>query len=195
MRRYARGMDGRARAAIAILCAAVVVGVMAASGGAAKLSAPVLKPHGIGAVRFGTAKLKTVTELSHLFGMPSARGVNSACGSRYTEVEWGNLVTEFRSGRFSGFRFIKGGYPLTTAGSPREQPRSKSVSPKLAVSPGVSLGSTVAELRAAYRLLHRVGADMWRSADGLIFVDDAKRDPVPPKSRIIEIKIGTCGGF
>ena len=191
-------MDGRGRAAIAILCAAVVVGAMAHSGGAAKLSARVLQPHGIGAVRFGTAKLKTVTVLSHLFGMPSARGINSACGSRYTEVEWGDLVAEFRSGRFSGFRFIKGGYPLTTAGSagsPREQSRSKSVSPKLAVSAGVSLGSTVAELRAAYRTSQRVGADMWRSADGLIFVDDAKRDPVPPTSRIIEIKIGTCGGF
>jgi hypothetical protein len=195
MRRYARGMDGRARVAIAILCAAVVVGVMAASGGAAKLSAPVLQPHGIGAVRFGTAKLKTVTELSHLFGVPSARGINSACGARYTEVEWGDLVTEFRSGRFSGFRLIKGGYPLRTAGSPREQSPSKSVSPKLAVSAGVSLGSTVAELRAAYRPLQRIGADMWRSTDGLIFVDDAKRDPVPPTSRVIEIKIGTCGGF
>ena len=195
MRHYARRMNGRAHAAVAILCAAVVAGAMAHSGGAAKPSARVLQPHGIGAVRFGTAKLKTVTVLSHLFGMPSARGINSACGSRYTEVEWGDLVTEFRSGRFSGFRFIKGGYPLTTAGSPREQSRSKSVSPKLAVSAGVSLGSTVAELRAAYRTSQRVGADMWRSADGLIFVDDAKRDPVPPTSRIIEIKIGTCGAF
>jgi hypothetical protein len=137
-----------------------------------------------------------VTELSRLFGAPSARGINTACGSRYSEVEWADFVAEFRSGRFSGFRFIEGGYSLTTPGSPREASPSKMVSPKLAVSTGVSLGSTVAELRVAYPgRLQRVGADMWRSSGGLIFVDDAKRDRVPPTSRIVEIKIGTCGAF
>jgi hypothetical protein len=189
-------MDGRASAAVAIFCAAVVACAIAVSGGASDLRAQVLRPHGVGAVRFGTAKPKTVTELSDLFGAPSARGLNTACGSRYTEVEWADFVAEFRSGRFSGFRFTKGGYPLTTAGSPQEASPSRTVSPRLAVSTGVSLGSTVAELRAGYPgRLQRVGADVWRSADGLIFVDDAQRDPVPPTSRIVEIKIGTCGAF
>lgn len=164
-------------------------GAMAHSGGAAKPSARVLKPHGIGAVRFGTAKLKTVAELSHLFGSPR-RGVSIARAVPATP-------------RSSGATSLPG---FGAAGSPgsassrvatrsrqqalRVQSRSKGVSPKLAVSPGVTLGSTVAQLRAAYRRLERVGADMWRSADGLIFVDDAKRDPVPPTSRVIEIKIG-----
>jgi hypothetical protein len=183
------------RSAVAISCAAVVAGAMAAAGGASKVSVPVLQPYGIGSTRFGMAKLKTVTELSHVFGTPSARGVNTACARSYTEVEWGDLVAEFRVGRFSGFRFVKGGYPLATAGSPREASPQKAVVPKLAVSTGVTLGSTVAELRASYARLQRVGADMWRSPNGLIFVDDAKRDPVPPTSRIVEIKIGTCGGF
>jgi hypothetical protein len=189
-------MVGRVCAAVAIFCAAVVACAMAGSGGASSLGGQVLRPDGVGAVRFGMAKLKTVTELSHLFGSPSASGLNSACGSRFTEVEWADFVAEFRSGRFSGFRYIKGGYPLTTAGSPREAFPSKAVSPKLAVSTGVSLGRTVAELRAAYPgRLQRVGADMWRSANGLIFVDNAKRDWVPSTSRIVEIKIGTCGAF
>jgi hypothetical protein len=194
--RYSREMDGRACAAVLISCAAVVAGATAVPGGASKVSAQVLQPHGVGAVRFGTTKLRAVTELSRLFGTPSARGINTGCGSRYSEVEWADLVAEFRSGRFSGFRFIRGGYSLTTAGSPREASPSKTVLPKLAASTGVSLGSTVAELRAAYPgRLQRVGADMWRSADGLFFADDAKRDPVPPTSRIIEIKSGTCGAF
>jgi hypothetical protein len=189
-------MDGRACAAVAICCAAVVVGATAVSGGASKLSAEVLQPHGVGAIRFGKTKRKTVIELSRLFGTPWARGLNTACGFRYSEVEWADFVAEFRSGRFSGFRFIKGGYPLTTAGSPREASPSTTISPKLAFSAGVSLGSSVAELRAAYAgRLQRVGANMWRSADGLIFVDDAKRDPVPPTSHIVEIKTGTCGAF
>jgi hypothetical protein len=39
------------------------------------------------------------------------------------------------------------------------------------------------------------GASTWRAANGLVFVDDAKRDPAPPSSRVVEIKIATCGGF
>jgi hypothetical protein len=188
-------MNGRACAAIAIFCAAAVTCAMADSG-ASSPSGQVLRPDGVGAVRFGITKHKAVTSLSQMFGAPSARGLNTACGSRYSEVEWADFVAEFRSGRFSGFRYVKGGYPLRTAGSPREAFPSKAVSPKLALSRGVSLGGTVAELRVAYPGgLHRIGADMWRAEDGLIFVDDAKRDPVPPTSRIVEIKIGTCGGF
>lgn len=30
---------------------------------------------------------------------------------------------------------------------------------------------------------------------GLVFYDDALHDPEPPSSRIVEIKIGTCGDF
>jgi hypothetical protein len=164
--------------------------------GSERASARILEPQGVGAVRFGMVKREAVAALSHLFGAPTARGINTACGSRYTEVEWGDLVAEFRRDRFSGFRFSEAGYPLTTPGSPREASPSKVLLPKLAVSTGVSLGGSLAELRAAYPgRLQRVGAVMWRSADGLIFVADAKHDPVSSTTRIVEIKIGTCGGF
>jgi hypothetical protein len=187
-------MDGRAHAAIVMLCAALVAGATAAAG-ASTAGVAVLRPNGIGAVRFGTAKQKAVAELTHLFGTPAARGINTGCRPRYSEVEWGDLVAEFRMDRFSGFRFIKGGYPLTTKGSPRAATPAKTGSPRLATSTGISLGSTLAQLRAAYRSLQRVGADTWRAPNGLLFVDDAKRDPVRPTSHIIELKINTCGDF
>jgi hypothetical protein len=153
-----------------------------------------LGPDGVGTVRFGVTKLKAVTELSDLFGTPSAQGVNTGCGSRYAEVEWGDLVAEFRLSKFSGFRYITGGYPLTTPGSPR-QARPKTVFPRVATSKRISLGSTLAQVRAAYRSVRPIGADTWRSPNGLVFVDNALRDPVPTSSRIREIKIGTCGDF
>jgi hypothetical protein len=167
--------------AVAIVAATLVAG----AGGAPAARGPILQAHGVGTVRFGMRKGEAVARLRVLFGAPSARGVNSGCGARYTEVEWGDFVAEFRLGTFSGYRFVKGGYPLTTAGSPRQ------ASPP---ARGITVGSTLAELRALYRL-RRAGANLWRVPNGLLFVDDAKRDPVPPASRIVEIKIGTCGDF
>src|SRR5207302_32992 len=124
-------------------------------------SALTLGPSGIGTVRFGLTKAKAVAELSGLFGTPSARGLNTGCGPRYTEVEWGDLVAEFRLNEFSGFRYVKGGFPLTTPGSPRESSPPKSASPKLATAKGISLGSTLAQLRAAYGQLRSIGAGRW----------------------------------
>lgn len=183
---------------LAVVCAGCAAGLVAAEGVAASRlqsrPAPVLRPAGVGAVRFGVAKSKAVAELSRVFGAPSARGANTGCSPRYTEVVWGDLAVEFRSGVFSGYRYLVHGYPITTSGSPRGHvPRT--VSPRLTTANGVTLGSTLAQVRAAYGSLRRVAADGWRSQDGLIFVDDAMRDPVPPTSRIIEIKIGACGDF
>ncbi len=179
-----------AAVAVAIVAAALVAG----AGGAPAARGPILQAHGVGTVRFGMRKGEAVARLRVLFGAPSARGVSTGCGARYTEVEWGDFVAEFRLGVFSGYRFVRGGYPLTTAGSPREASPTAGVSPALATARGITLGSTIADLRALYRL-HRAGADMWRTPDGLTFVDDGRRDPVPPTSRIVEIKIGTCGDF
>ncbi len=171
------------------------MGSLAAFAGQSTSSPSILGPRGIGTVRLGLPKLKAVAELSDLFGAPSARGVNTGCGPRYTEVEWGDLVAEFRLSTFSGFRYIKGGYPLTTPGSPREPSPPRTVFPELATSTGISLGSTVAQLRVVYRSLRLVGTDRWRAANGLVFVDNAKPVSPPRLRHIIEIKIGACGDF
>jgi len=80
-----------------------------------------------------------------------------------TEPSFGDLVAEFRLSKFSGFRYLKAGWPLTTPGSPPTAP------------------------------LRRHG--YVASSERLTFVDNAKHDPEPPSSRIVEIKVGTCGDF
>jgi hypothetical protein len=178
-----------------LLAVVLGAGALPALGGQSALSATTLGSSGIGSVRLGLTKTTAVAELSDRFGAPSARGVNTACGPRYTEVAWGDLVAEFRLNKFSGFRYITGGYPLTTPGSPREPSPPKRAFPKLATSKGISLGSTLAQLRVAYGVLHAVGTDRWQSPNRLVFVDNAAHDPEPPSSHIVEIKIGTCGDF
>lgn len=190
-----QGTGGRTTHTLAILALiATVQGTGALTAYAASSSVTRLGPDGIGRVRFGLPKGRAVARLSVLFGPPTARGVNTGCGPRYTEVEWGDLVAEFRLKKFSGYRYIAGGYPLTTPGSPRA-PRRKAVFPRLATSGGITLESTLAQLRSAYPGLHLAGAGKWRLSRGLVFVDNAGHDPELLSNRIIEIKIGTCGDF
>jgi hypothetical protein len=138
----------------------------------------VLGAHGIGPVRFGTPKPQAVAALSRVLGRPTSRTTSPGCGARYTEVFWGDLEAEFRLGTFSGYRYLDRGEL-----------------PPLATAKGITIGSTLAQVRAAYGRLGVVGTDRWRAPNGLVFYDDAMRDPIPPSSRIIEIKIGTCGDY
>ncbi|HKB93229.1 MAG TPA: hypothetical protein VKC62_03210 [Gaiellaceae bacterium] len=140
------------------------------------LSAVVLLgSHGIGAVHFGTPKTRAVAALTRTLGAPTSRGVNHGCGARYTEVYWGGLSAEFRSNVFSGFRYKAGG-------------------PRLATAKGITLGSSMAELRRAYGALRFVGTDRWGAA-GLVFYDDGKPLSATRLRHIVEIKTGTCGDF
>jgi hypothetical protein len=119
--------------------------------------------------------------------------INSGCGGRYTEVAWGHLYVEFRDRRLTGFRYMRGTWLPQRRGV--RPPDFRLLQPKLATSTGISLGSTLAQLRSAYGGLSLVGTDRWQTDGGLIFYDDARREPPPPSSRIIEIKYGTCGDF
>lgn len=153
-----------------------------------------LGPEGVGPVHLGTARPQAVAGLSRLLGPPTSYGGNTGCGSRYREVEWGELVAEFRSGTFSGYRYLRGGWPLTTPGSPGRPPPSLH-RPHLATAKGASLGTTLGQLRSAYRELRFVGVDKWQAANGVIFVVDAVKEPEPPSSKVVEIKFGACGDF
>ncbi len=170
------------------------VGALVVHGSAVAARTMRLNPTGIGTVRFGLRKRRAVTSLRALLGTPTWHGENTGCGPRFTEVEWGDLVAEFRAKTFTGSRYAEGGYPLPTPGTRRVPSRMKPY-PRLATSKGITLGSTFAELRQRYGELRVAGASEWRAANGLIFIDNAKRDPSPPSSRIIEIKVDTCGAF
>ena len=180
-------MFGCRAAALAALC---LVGASSARAGARPF---VVSADGIAGVRFGLPRAEAVTELTRVLGRPSRAMTNGGCGRRYTEVAWGHLYAEFREGRLSGFRIMQGTW-LPQRRPPRPTPFSL-IRPRVATGTGISLGSTLEQLRSAYGRLDLVGTDRWRTPDGLIFYDDARRDPPPPSSRIIEIKDGTCGDF
>jgi hypothetical protein len=173
--------------ALAGLCLAAGV----ASAPAAVSRPAVLSDQGIGSVRLGTQQSQAVAALSGVLGRPT-RLPNTGCGPRYTEVAWEHLYVEFRRGRFTGYRYMDGRWP---AGGNARRPAPASPVPKLATSTGITLGSTLGQLRAAYRRLDLIGTDRWQARDGLFFYDNAEHEPPPASSRFIEIKFGTCGDF
>ncbi len=50
------------------------------------------------------------------FRQAEPKGANTGCGPRYSEEEWDEFVAEFRSGIFSGYRYLKGGWPCRHQG-------------------------------------------------------------------------------
>ena len=67
--------------------------------------------------------------------------------------------------------------------------------PHLATAKGISLGSTLGQLRSAYGDVRFVGVDKWQAANGVVFVVEAAREPEPLSSKVVEIKFGACGDF
>lgn len=177
-----------------IVAALVVVLAAAVGPASAKEGTPVLSAHGIGAVRFGTEKAVAVGTLTRLLGQSSRRFVSDGCGpSYYTEVEWGHLYVEFRRGRLSGFRYMRGAWTKRGVGYGADR---RELRPRLAAANGITLGSTLQQLRHAEGRLRLVGTDRWQSRQGLVFYASfSTPQPPPPTSRITEIKVGTCGDF
>jgi hypothetical protein len=157
---------------------------------------PELTSNGIANAQFGLSKAKAVAALQALLGKPNATGINTGCGPAFTEVAWHDLIAEFRHGTFTGYRYVSGGYPLTTAGSPRDPVTPTSRIPALTTARGITLGSTLRELRAAYPRVIQSGALRWTGPNGLIFVEASQTSkPTSPTAAIAEIKTGTCGDF
>jgi hypothetical protein len=159
-------------------------------------SLPHLEFNGIGLVHFGLSKAQVVASLRMSLGAPNAEGINTGCGPKFSEVAWHDLIAEFRLGRFTGYRFIQGGWPLTTAGSPDDPVTAKPPTPDLTSALGITLGSTLGELRSAYSKLKLSGAVQWTAPNGLTFVEPSTvRNPRSPADKIVEIKTRTCGDF
>lgn len=155
-----------------------------------------LETRGVGPVHFGTPKVEAVRRLQKLLGPPNAQGINTGCGPNYTEVTWEDFIAEFRLGRFSGYRYIIGGYPVQMKGSPRDHVSAAKPVPLMSTAAGITLGNDLAELRQHYRKLRQSGAASWTAPSGLTFVVSSEyRNMSAGTDKIVEIKIGICGAF
>jgi hypothetical protein len=178
--------------AVSVVVALGLGGV--ASRAAATTARAILGANGIGTVRFGASKARAVSRLSAIFGAPNWRGVNTACGPLWTEVVWNGIAAEFRGDTFTGYRYAAANQIEGMFGVPRVP--SPGGFAGLTTAKGISLGSTLAQVRAAYPVLGLVGTDRHKASNGIVFVDNAEHSPASLSSRIIEIKtFNTCGDF
>lgn len=155
---------------------------------------PELEADGVGSVNFGVSKTQAVASLSRDLGKPTAEGISRACGPRFTEVAWHDLIAEFREGKFTGYRFVEGGWPLWSSQSFHQVAATRPPSPPLKTVRGITLGSTLSQLRAGYGKLKLSGAVQWTAPNGLSFIESSTVvNPRSPADKIAEIHIGTCG--
>jgi hypothetical protein len=152
----------------------------AAARHAAKPPTIELAGNGIRVVGFGSSVASVTKAVSAELGPPTGHP-EAGCVGGYREVAWHDLILQFRHGRFSGYRYwLSIGAPGSTA------------SPRIATATGITLGSTLAQLRKAYDLT-QTGTDFWKSPNGIVFVLDSPTYPSPPASPIDEIKsAGVC---
>jgi hypothetical protein len=151
-----------------------------------------LTAHGVDAVRFGEPKATAVKAFQALFGKPTSMTGNPGCGTTFSEANWGELAAEFHHGVFSGYRYLN--RPDT---DPALAPHWQLLRshPVLATERGITLGNSLAQLRRAYGRLAVTGANRYRAADGITFVDNSSRSPAPVSAQIIEIKLHACGNY
>jgi hypothetical protein len=160
------------------------------------MKGPALDSNEIANVHFGLSKAKAVAAIQASLGKPNATGINTGCGPAVTEVAWHDLIAEFQHGTLTGYRYVSGGYPLTTAGSPHDPVAPTSRTPALTTARGITLGSTLRQLRAAYPGLIQSGALKWTAPNGLVFIEAPQTSkPTSPTATIAEIKTRTCGDF
>jgi hypothetical protein len=202
-RRSQRGAIARAVAMTALVLAPVPPAMQGASATLARQAispaesgAVTLGTRGVGSVRFGMARTEAVRRLREVLGAPTGQGINTGCGPSYREVAWKDFIAEFHLGRFSGYRYIVGGYPVDTKGSPRDRVSGAKPVPSMSTAPGITLGDNLAELHSRYKKLRRSGAASWTAPSGLTFVVGSDyRSMAAGTDHIVEIKIGTCGAF
>ncbi len=172
--------SARASATAAVLAFALSWAVFAVAGPTAA-AAPfnrhvTLEGDGLGSVRIGASEGAATRELSAELGSPSDLPA-SGCTGPYRDVEWHDLVVQFKNGRFSGYRYW--------VSRPHE-----TVEPRLRTRRGITVGSTFRDLRRAYALT-QTGTDFW-SAQGLTFGLSGFTYPSPPSAPVYEVKVTVC---
>jgi hypothetical protein len=157
---------------------------MVASASSTARTSILLAGGGLGVAHFGSSTRSVTRAVSEKLGPPTGHP-DAGCVGGYTEMEWNDLIVQFRHGRFSGYR-----YWVNSSGSP--SPSAWPVSPKLRTAKGISLGSTFAQLKREYRLT-QTGSDFWKAPNNIVFALNSQTYPSPPSSPIYEIKsYGVC---
>jgi hypothetical protein len=186
---------------VAVVAVATVLAMGGASAPAPGSSAPMtvatsqpagavrLEGDGLGVVRFGASESAAIRKLEAVLGAPTGRPA-AGCGPEYTQAAWHDLVVQFRSGRFTGYRYLPDGKFLTGSSNGLGAP----LNPKLATAAGITLGSTWRELKAAYPSLRSSGTNFWSTTPGVVFMIESAASTPPASSRVTEIKDDVCPG-
>jgi len=177
----------------AVLCAAAALGSAAgpvATAAGAASQGPgrvVLSGSGLGPVKLGTSQRAATARLTALLGRPTAYPP-SGCVGGYRNVEWRDLIVQFKSSRFAGYRYW---YTQLSQGATPEAVPHQAGTPTLFTSTGITLGSTFAAVKRAYPHLTQTGTDFWSAGD-LTFAVIASQYPSPPSAPVYEIKVDAC---
>jgi hypothetical protein len=155
---------------------------VATTAGAAPRSAIRLAGNGLGVITFGSSVRAVTKAISSKLGPPTGHP-NAGCVGGYREVEWHDLLVQFKHGRFTGYRYWVG------ASGP--SPDGMTIEPKLETARGLTLGSTFAQLKRTYPLT-QTGTFFWRAPNDVVFALSSTVYPAPPSSPIYEIKVDAC---
>lgn len=116
------------------------------------------------------SKSSIVQGISRLFGKPTSDYTTTCGGGKVNIIEWGDLIAQLPTpGPTTGpigfsFGYVTGGQAAVAAG---HTSLSTSHKPEIRTTKGVTLGSTVSELKAAYPTLNsRPGDGYWFPATG-----------------------------
>ena len=148
-----------------------------------------LDGNGLGVVSFGATAASATKTLTAALGKPTGHP-SAGCTSAYTETAWHDLIVQFFSGRFRGYRYVDAP-PYGIAPSPK---LLRAVTPKLSTSVGITLGDTFADAKRAYPSLRQTGSEFWRTPAGIVFAFYQLKAPSLSSEPIYEIKNSICPG-
>ncbi len=167
--------------AFALLAAALVPqwSFAAISGGRVRLEG-----NGLGVVNFGASRRETITRIERVLGAPTGYPPSS-CTRRYSQAAWHDLIVQFVSGRFRGYRYILG------SGGNVQTPIAvafRHVLPVIYGRPGITLGSSFRAVRRSYGHLSGEGTYTYSARSGVTFAFNGPS----LRSRAYEIKDNVC---
>ncbi len=147
-----------------------------------------LDGNGLGLANFGAPAALTTEAITAVLG--AATGHPSAgCTGKYTQAAWHDLIVQFNDGRFTGYRYVAGG---SKGVSPSLATLHDPVVPTITTAKRITLGRTMAEVKRAYRSLHRSGTDFWRTPGGIVFAFYSAEANPSSMSPVYEVKDNVC---